>query len=151
MDFPEPKPIVGVNAESVGRQIIVDDKDLFGHRIIQTGTENTIRSIDIGLSVYISEYMRAYVDKFYSYMYYDDCLHGHGWGLSDKECDCPLKKPYITEGFFEASHLMRGVEDGVRIKVQRWKALEILNEWNSSSSQESVRGKNPIRWVYFLG
>jgi hypothetical protein len=46
---------------------------------------------------------------------------------------------------------MRGVQDGVRITVARWRALELLNEWNNNSTQEAVKGKRPVRWVYFLG
>jgi hypothetical protein len=151
MDFPERKPIVGESKDALRHSIHVDGKDLFGARIIQTGTEDTIRSIDIGLQVYISEYMRAHVDKFYEYMFYDTCLHGHDLGWSMKECNCPLKTPYITEKFFEAGHFMRGVQDGVRITIARWRALELLNEWNNNSTQEAVKGKRPVRWVYFLG
>jgi hypothetical protein len=151
MSLPEPKPIIGTNTESVGRAVVIDSKDLFGARVIQVGTENSIRGIDIGLNVYIDDYMRAYVDKYYSYMYYDECLHGHNYWGSAKECDCPIKKPYITEHFFEANLLMRGVEEGVRVKVQRWKALEVLNDFNNSATQEAVRWQRPVRWVYFLG
>jgi len=150
MDFSEKPKFPGVNKESLRQAVTIDDKDLFGSRIVQTGSATTIRSIDIGLQVYVSDYMRAYVEKFHSYMFYDKCLHGCECSFGAKDCACPVDQPYIVEHFFEASHVSSGIQNGIRAKVQRWKALEILNDWNSSATQEAVSGKHPVRWVYFL-
>jgi hypothetical protein len=157
MSLGERKDAIGVTKESFRNQTVVDSKDLFGARVVESADPDKSRSIDIGLNVYINDYMRAYVDKFYSYMHYDECLHGHEYRFfNEKGCDCPIGSPYIAEHFFEAGHFIKGAQDGVRMTVQRWRALELLNEWNKSAAETAVNGvykgdkPKPIRWVYFL-
>ena len=111
---------------------------------------NGVSSEEITLGVYMSDYMKENIRYFCSFMYYDSCLHGHTLMLSAKSCDCPIKKPYIAYHSFTIGHLCSCAENTGEIKIPRWKALEIISDWNRGSAVESREQSRPMRWSYFL-
>lgn len=102
---------------------------------------------EITADVYMTDFMKELVGEFGTFTYYDVCLHGHDF--RGKECTCPIKKPYLKKGKFRVHHLVSAAED-TPIRIPRWKALEIINDWNRKHAEESAEGQRPIRWVNFL-
>jgi len=103
---------------------------------------------DIAANVYMTDFMREEVSEFSSLNYYERCLCVNSWH-SFEPCTCCIKQPYIHKDYFKAYHLCPGAND-VPVKISRWKALEILNDWNLDQSKEALKGKRSMRWVYFL-
>jgi hypothetical protein len=103
---------------------------------------------EITAHVYMTDFMIEQVSEFACFNYYDRCLHGCSiWGI--RPCTCPIEKPFISRSKFVAYHLAPGADE-TPVKVARWKALEIINDWNENQTKESLKQKRQCRWVYFL-
>jgi len=103
---------------------------------------------DITAQVYMTDFMIEKVSEFASFNYYDRCLCVHTW-YSTESCTCKVGQPYIHKGYFKAYHLCPGADDAL-VKISRWKALEIINDWNLNQSKEALEVNRGFRWVYFL-
>jgi hypothetical protein len=119
------------------------------HRYIYTSPHSVNRE-EITSHIFMTDYMRELVGEFGEYIHYDSCLHGHDFGWEhSRECNCPIKKPYLKKGVFRLHHLVNGC-DSMRVCIPRWKALEILNDWNRNHARECAEQNRTIRWTYFL-
>ena len=103
----------------------------------------------ITIGVYMSDYMKENVKYFATLIRYDMCLHGHNMFMSTSECGCPIGKSYTAIGEFKAHHICPSAEGG-DIKIPRWKALEIISDWNRNHALECKKNNRPVRWFYFL-
>jgi len=102
---------------------------------------------EITADVYMTDFMKELVGEFGVYMYYDQCLHGHD--LYGETCTCPIKKPYLKKGKFRVHHLVPAAAN-TPVQIPRWKALEIVNDWNRHHAEECAEQQRPIRWLNFL-